>query len=108
MDNHPVPPTKRQLAAQTLFVSQLMDTLEEEARRSRRAGAARPNLSHNVLRCSHGMLSDDQGFGAGLLRNILAAELCNSCWVHFLTLHLEYDPLFIQRQKSHVASIVQL
>ena len=26
MDNHPVPPAKRQLAAQTLFVSQLMDT----------------------------------------------------------------------------------
>ena len=29
MDNHPVPLAKRQLAAQTLFVSQLMDTHTE-------------------------------------------------------------------------------
>ena len=52
MDNHPVPPAKRQLAAQTLFVSQLMDTHTHS-----RWQQQRPNLSHNVLRCSHGMLS---------------------------------------------------
>ena len=52
MDNHPVPLAKRQLAAQTLFVSQLMDTHTYS-----RWQQQRPNLSHNVLRCSHGMLS---------------------------------------------------
>ena len=79
MDNHPVPAAKRQLAAQTLFVSQLMDT--HTLKLALRCAAQRPNLSHNVLRCSHGTLStlSDQDQSKELRgRGYLTVLLCDS------------------------------